>query len=125
MLHVSDGWSQYWCLRTKQSFSLSLGHATQQQKLQSSPRFGVLKADCPTSLLTRRSVFFTDTGIICTRSRLRGPEAVLPAACSVFIISCLYEFAIAIIIIIFITIITIIIAAIISSSCSFSSCSTQ
>ena len=41
------------------SFYLSLGHATQQQKLQSSPRSGVLKADFPTCLLIRRSAFFS------------------------------------------------------------------
>ena len=48
----------------KHFFYLSLSHATQQQKLQSSPRFGVFKADYPTRfLLIRRSVFFTDTGM--------------------------------------------------------------
>ena len=41
----------------KHSSYVSLGHATQQQKLQSSPRFGVFKADFPTGLLIRRSVF--------------------------------------------------------------------
>ena len=46
----------------KKSYSASLGHATQQQKLQSSPRFGVFKADFPTCLRIRRSVVFTDTG---------------------------------------------------------------
>ena len=51
----------------KHSFYLSLGHATQQQKLQSGPRFGVLKAYVPTCLLIRRYVFFfTDSGIIIT-----------------------------------------------------------
>ena len=40
---------------------MSLGHATQQQKLQSSHRFGVFRADFPTRLLLQRSVFFTDT----------------------------------------------------------------
>ena len=42
---------------------VSLGHTTQQQKLQSSPRLGVFKADFPTGLLIRRSVFSTDAGI--------------------------------------------------------------
>ena len=44
------------------SFYSSLGHATQQQKLQSGPRFGAFEAEFPTSLLILRSVFFTNTG---------------------------------------------------------------
>ena len=39
------------------SFSVSLGHATQQQKLQSSHRFDAFKADFSTCLLIQRSVF--------------------------------------------------------------------
>ena len=43
------------------TFYLSLGHATQ---LQSSARFGALKADCPTCLLLRRSAcFFSQTPV--------------------------------------------------------------
>ncbi len=38
--------------------SMSLGHATQQQKLQSRPRFGAFKADFPTRHLIQRSDFF-------------------------------------------------------------------
>ena len=46
----------------KHSFCVSLGPATQQQKLQSSPRLSALKADCPTCLLIWRSGFSdTDT----------------------------------------------------------------
>ena len=41
-----------------------LGHATQRQKLQASPRFDAIRAGCPTCRLIRRRVFFTDTGII-------------------------------------------------------------
>ena len=41
----------------KYLFYLGLGHATQQQKLLSSPRFGAFRADFPTCLLIRRSVF--------------------------------------------------------------------
>ena len=46
----------------KHSFYVSLGHATQQQKLQSSPRFGAFKADFPTGLLVRMS-FFSQTPV--------------------------------------------------------------
>ena len=41
----------------KQAFCASLGRTTQQQKLQSSPRYGAFKTGCPTCLLIRRSVF--------------------------------------------------------------------
>ena len=44
------------CLK-KHSFYIGLCPANQQQKLQSSPRFGTLKACPPTRLLLRRSVF--------------------------------------------------------------------
>ena len=47
----------------KHSFYVSLGHATQQQKLQSSPRFGVFKADFPTGLLIRSSEFCSQTPV--------------------------------------------------------------
>ena len=55
--------------------------ATQQQELQSSPRFGAFKADFPTCLLIRRSVCFTDTGIRITRdekavARLAWPRGI-------------------------------------------------
>ena len=43
----------------KHSFHVSPGNKIQQQKLQSSPRFGAFKADFPTCLLIRRSVFFS------------------------------------------------------------------
>ena len=46
----------------KHSFYLSFGHATRQQKVQSSLSFGALKADFPTRILIRRNYFFTDTG---------------------------------------------------------------
>ena len=49
------------------SLSVSLGHATQQQKLQSSPRFGVFKADFPTRFLIQRSVFLQTPVIINVR----------------------------------------------------------
>ena len=39
------------------SLCVSLGHETQQQKLQSSPRIGVFKAYVRTCFLIRRSVF--------------------------------------------------------------------
>ena len=40
----------YWCLWNK-SFCVRLGHATQKQKLQSSPRFVLFKADFPDGCL--------------------------------------------------------------------------
>ena len=43
----------------KHSFYVSLGHAAQQQKLQSSPRFGASNADFPTGLPIPRSVFLS------------------------------------------------------------------
>ena len=49
-------------LSEKHSFSASLSGAIQQQKLLSSPWFGVFRAKSPRGLLLRRSVFFTDTG---------------------------------------------------------------
>ena len=42
---------------------MSLGQATQQQKLQSSHRFGASKADCPTGLPIRVSVVFSQTPV--------------------------------------------------------------
>ena len=45
-------------------FCVSLGHATQQQKLQSCPRFGAFKAHFLTSLLVRRGVF-VQTPAVC------------------------------------------------------------
>ena len=51
-------------LRQKHSFGASPRPAVQQQKLLSSPRFGALKDNIPMCITFRRSVFFTDTGII-------------------------------------------------------------
>ena len=50
----------------KHSFYASLGHAILQQRLLSSPRFGVFEPKLPTCPLLRRSVFVTDTGITVT-----------------------------------------------------------
>ena len=58
---------------------MSLCHATQQQKLQSSPRFGAFKAEFPTCLLLiRRSACFIHTGIHPTRVLLCTPPRVSP-----------------------------------------------
>ena len=56
----------YRCLWKKHSFCASPCPAVPQQKLLSSLRFGVLKANAITCLLLRlqRSVFVTDTGIV-------------------------------------------------------------
>ena len=71
LILVHPGWNSgdspcerlwYRCLWTKQSFCMSLGHATRQQKLQSSPRWCAFIADSHTSLLIRSKDLFTDTG---------------------------------------------------------------
>ena len=56
---------------------MSLGHATQQPKLQSSHRFGVVKADFATGLLIWRSVLCTNTGSFLL-SNTPSPHAFSP-----------------------------------------------
>ena len=57
--------SYRWFVTKQHPFYVSLGHATQQQKPHSDPEFGAFKADVPTCVLIRRSVLFTDAGMIC------------------------------------------------------------
>ena len=70
------GLLRYRCLWKKHSFHASHCPVIQQQKLLSSPWFGAPKENLPTCLLLRRSVFFTDAGIVWLRS-----TASLPTYC--------------------------------------------
>ena len=57
ILSCIDSIVSYWCLWNKHSFCARPCPAVQQQKLLSSPRFGVLETNSFTCILLRRSVF--------------------------------------------------------------------